>query len=94
MTPQRQWIAVKRSERVESSFLWVPVPTKVECRIGTVLAAGDGRVMKKGWTRPMPVAEGQRILYSSRIDEYHVGDEKVDVIEDESIIGVMNDDCN
>jgi len=94
MTPLRQWIAVQPNEKIESSFLWIPVPPVTECKIGTVMSIGPGRLMNGQWTRPMPVVPGQRVLYSSRIDQYHVGKNRIDVIEDESIIGVMDDHGN
>jgi co-chaperonin GroES (HSP10) len=92
MTPLRQWIAVRPTEVVPSGFIYVPVPANTMCKIGVVESVGPGRLMRNRWVRPMPVVPGQRVVYSSRVDQYRVGDDQIDVIEDESIIGVMHDD--
>lgn len=89
MKPLKQWLAVKRHEEVESSFLWVPAADYACARIGEVLATGTGKVLKAS-VRPFSVAPSQRVLYSSRVDTYQLGDEAIDVIEEDSIIGVMN----
>jgi co-chaperonin GroES (HSP10) len=92
MTPLHQWVAVKPLSMIPAAYIWVPEKQNGgSCRLGEVIAIGRGRQMG-GWDRPMPVAPGQRILYSSRVDLYHVNGDKIDVIEDESIIGVMHDD--
>ena len=89
MRPLNQWLAVKRHEAIESSFLWVPAQSSAQARIGEVLATGTGRQLGKA-VRPFSVSPQERVLYSSRVDTYHLGDEAIDVIEEDSIIGVMN----
>jgi co-chaperonin GroES (HSP10) len=69
----------------------VPVEQYGEARIGSVQAVGDGVKMKNG-TRRLDCAVGDRILYSARVDSYPVGGERVDLIEEASIIGVMHGD--
>ena len=88
MKPLKQWLAVKRHSDVESSYLWVPEPSHTQARIGEVLATGTGKVLKAS-VRPFSVSASERILYSSRVDTYQLGDEAIDVIEEDSIIGVM-----
>lgn len=93
MKPLHQWLAVKRHEAVESSFLWVPAANLAEARIGEVLATGGGRQLSKA-VRPFSVTPTERVLYSSRVDTYKLGLEEIDVIEEDSIIGVMHDDSH
>jgi len=51
-----------------------------------VVAIGEG-VLHKGKLRALDVKPGERIVYSSRIDKYRVGDRLIDVIEEGSVIG-------
>jgi len=92
MQPRNQWLAVKRESSEHLSPLWLPPGVEGlshDCRIGTVQAVGTGRKLKHGWysheARP-----GMRIVYSSRVDTYRPEGDKVDLIEDQSVIGLIS----
>lgn len=90
MRPLRQWLAVERETKLPSSrILYTPSADQRESLVGTVAAVGSG-VIHKGKVRRLDIMPGQRILYSSRVDQYRTSKAGlVDVIEEGSIIGVL-----
>ena len=91
LLPRNQWLAVKRLEHEHSSPLWIPPNTAalgLDCCVGVVLETGMGRHEKKAII-PHEAHRGDRIIYSSRVDQYRPGGDAIDLIEDNSVIGVM-----
>ena len=58
----------------------------LDCCIGTVEAVGTGRKLKHGWLSH-EAQPGMRIVYSSRVDSYRPEGKRIDLIEDQSVIG-------
>jgi len=86
MRPLRNWLAVERQTVLPASILYLPTADQRESLVGNVVAIGEG-VLHKGKLRALDVKPGERIVYSSRIDKYRVGDRLIDVIEEGSVIG-------
>lgn len=85
MLPLGPRLAVERAsgERTLSSGIVLPAPDTRFAHVGTVFAAGRGKL-------PLEVAPGDRVLYSSRADTFVLDDGKtVDIVEENSVIGVI-----
>jgi chaperonin GroES len=83
-------VAVKRGigERVRPSGIVIPAPDTRDSFCGEILSVGSAhRVRNK--RLPLEVKAGQRIVYSSRVDSFQVGDDDVDIVDENSIIGVI-----
>ena len=84
MLPLRRRLVVERepAERTTAWGLVLGVDDRGFAHYGRVLAASAA---------PMDVAVGERVVYSSRIDTYHVGapPRAVDIVEEASVIGKL-----
>jgi co-chaperonin GroES (HSP10) len=88
MRPLRQWMAVRRLEVVPSSLLVLPSGNLGKARIGIVEAVGDAIGCKVRGFRPHDCRPGDKVIYSSNVDEYRTkNDGKLDLIEEASVIG-------
>jgi co-chaperonin GroES (HSP10) len=90
MVPLGPRLAVKRGvgERALAWGLVLPAPDSRDSYCGEVIAAGDPhRVRNK--RLPLEVKAGDRIVYSSRVDCFKVGDDDIDIVEENSVIGVL-----
>jgi len=88
MRPLRNWLTVERSKLCEPSIIYTPAADQRESLVGVVQAVGEGVIRKPGARlRPLDVKPGDKVVYSSRIDKYRVGDVVIDVIEEGSVIG-------
>lgn len=87
MRPLRNWLSVERQRVGEDSIIYVPDADTRKSLIGVVTAVGDGATDKHGFTRPLDLKPGERIVYSANIDKYRVGDRVTDLIEEASVIG-------
>lgn len=65
----------------------MPTADQRESLVGVVQAVGEGVIQKDKRVRPLDVVPGDKVVYSSRIDKYRVGDVVIDVIEEGSVIG-------
>lgn len=89
LKPLRHWLTVMRDETGRrSNTLYTPQEDLREACVGNVVAIGTG-IAKRGKVRPHDCRPGERIVYSSRIDRYRVGDTLLDVIEEGSVIGKL-----
>ena len=92
LKPLRQWIAVERLSSETVSPLWIPPgidAAGLDSRLGKVIALGEGRITKRAAKIGLGLKTNDRVVYSSRVDSYRASDLPVDIIEDQSIIGIM-----
>ncbi len=66
LKPLGDRVIVKQDETVEktSSGLYLAGDSKEKPQTGTVVAVGPGKMDKEGKNLPMPVKEGDRVVYS------------------------------
>ena len=88
MHPLGPRLAVRRDsgERVLPWGLVLPAPDLRDARVGKVIAAGGPHVVR-GKKLPLDVRVGELVIYSSRVDTFQVGDDEVDIVEENSVIG-------
>lgn len=90
MLPLGPRVAVRRGvgERELSSGIVIPAPDTRDSYCGEVIAVGSPhRVRNKHL--PLEIRAGDRIVYSSRVDSFQIGDDDVDIVEENSIVGVL-----
>ena len=87
MRPLRNWLSIQRSILCEPSIIFMPTADQRDSLVGVVQAVGEGVIQKNRALRPLDVKPGDKVVYSSRIDKYRVGDVVIDVIEEGSVIG-------
>jgi co-chaperonin GroES (HSP10) len=83
-------LAVLRSsgERMLPWGLVIPAPDLADSRVGTVVAVGEPH--KRGEARlPLDVEKGALVWYSSRVDTFKTTAGEVDIVDENSVIGVL-----
>ena len=89
MTPLRQWLIVKRRTVGQvHNVLILPDQNLGDALVGDVLSVGEG-VEHKGKLRRLDIEPGQTVFYSSRVDAYRTKEGEFDVIEEGSVIGLL-----
>lgn len=92
LKPLGDRVIVKQDEAEETtaSGLYIASSAKEKPTTGTVLAVGAGKVTDDGKTLPMPVKEGDRVLYGKYGGtEVEVEGEKVIIMRADDIYAVQ-----
>ncbi len=92
LKPLGDRVIVKQDEAEQktSSGLYLAGDSKEKPQTGTVLAVGPGKLDKDGNYLPMPVAEGDRVVYSKYGgNEIDCGDEEVLIVRADDIYAVI-----
>ena len=91
MRPRTDRVVVEREsgERTLPWGLFLPGQDLGLAFMGRITHAGPGRVAL-GRNLPMDVKIGDRIAYSTRVDQYELEDgTQLDVVEEASVIGIF-----
>ena len=89
MMPLRQWLIVKRRTMgAVHNVLILPDQKLGDALVGDVLSVGTG-VEHKGKLRRLDIEPGHVVFYSSRVDVYRTKEGEFDVIEEGSVIGLL-----
>lgn len=92
LKPLGDRVIVKQDEAEETtaSGLYIASSAKEKPTTGTVLAVGPGKVTEDGKTLPMPVKEGDRVLYGKYGGtEVEVDGEKVMIMRVDDIYAIQ-----
>jgi len=80
----------EESEQVTAGGIVLPDTAKDKPTRGTIVAVGDGRVLKDGNRAPLQVKVGDRVLFSSYAgDLFKLGDRELLLMREEDILAVM-----
>jgi len=87
MLPLGPRLAVARltGEQVLASGIILPAPDTRDALIGRVASVGSAHA--RG--RPLEVSAGDKVIYSSRVDTFVTDDGTVDVVDENSVIGIL-----
>ena len=78
------------AETTTASGLYLASDAKEKPQTGTVLAVGEGKLDKDGKHLPMPVKEGDRVVYGKYGGtEIEAGDEKVLILRADDIYAII-----
>ncbi len=78
------------AEEKTSGGIVLPDTAKDKPARGTVLAVGEGRLLKNGKRVPLQVAVGDRVVFSSYAgDEFKLGDRQLVLMREEDILAVL-----
>ena len=94
LKPLGDRIIVKQDEAQETTAggLYIAPDSKEKPHTGVVLAVGEGRINNKGQHLPMPVKEGDRVLYGKYGGtEVDVDGEAVLILRADDIYAVYTD---
>ena len=94
LKPLGDRIIVKQDEAQETTAggLYIAPDSKEKPQPGVVLAVGEGRINNKGQHLPMPVKEGDRVLYGKYGGtEVDVDGEAVLILRADDIYAVYTD---
>jgi chaperonin GroES len=94
LKPLGDRIIVKQDEAQETTAggLYIAADSKEKPQTGVVLAVGKGRVNNKGEHLPMPVKEGDRVLYGKYGGtEVDLDGEKVLILRADDVYAVYAD---
>lgn len=94
LKPLGDRIIVKQDEAQETTAggLYIAPDSKEKPQTGAVLAVGEGRINNKGQHLPMPVKEGDRVLYGKYGGtEVDVDGEAVLILRADDIYAVYTD---
>jgi co-chaperonin GroES (HSP10) len=86
MQPLREWLAIERENIAPRSAVWTPAADQGDCLVGTVQAIGSG-TQRKFARIPIEAKAGERVVYSNRVDAYEPKGKKIDLIQEQSIMG-------
>ena len=90
--PLADRIVVKRTKEEEKSKggIIIPDTAKEKPVEGTIIAAGNGKVLKDGKVRPLDVKAGDRILFGKYSGtEVKVDGEERLILREDDILGVL-----
>lgn len=94
LKPVGDRIVVKQDEAQETTAggLYIAADSKEKPQTGVVLAVGEGKINNDGNHLPMPVKEGDRVLYGKYGGtEVDVDGEKVMILRADDIYAVFTD---
>ena len=92
LRPLHDRVVIRRSEEERTSAGGILIPdTATEKPIqGEVVAVGKGKILDNGDVRPLDVKAGDRVLFGKYSGtEVKVGDEKLLVMREDDIMGVV-----
>lgn len=90
MLPLGPRLEVKRlpPEKVLDWGFVLPKEDRGLSHVGDVLTAGPGYSGRA--KLPLEVVAGNRIVYSTRVDTFKRGEVDIDIVEEASVIGIVN----
>ncbi|MCR4410940.1 MAG: co-chaperone GroES [Thermoguttaceae bacterium] len=78
------------AEEVTTGGIVLPDTAKDKPARGTVLAVGEGRLLKNGNRVPLQVGVGDRVVFSSYAgDEFKLGDRQLVLMREEDILAIL-----
>lgn len=87
-------VVVRRASAEEKSAggILLPDTAKDKPQRGTVMAVGDGRLLKDGSRRPLQVKEGDSVLFTSWAGDEFKGGKEGDILlmREEDILAVLD----
>ena len=93
LKPLGDRIVVQRQEAGEKTKggIILPDSAKEKPQIGSILAVGDGKVLKDGKRQPLQLKKGDTVLFTSYAgDEFKLnGDKKVLLMREDDILAVV-----
>ena len=92
LKPLGDRVIVKQDEveTTTASGLYLASDSKEKPQTGTVLSVGPGKIDKDGNHLPMPVAEGDKVVYGKYGGtEIEIGDEKVLILRADDIYAII-----
>ncbi|HAX41415.1 MAG TPA: co-chaperone GroES [Bryobacteraceae bacterium] len=92
LRPLHDRVLVKRLEGAETtaSGLFIPDSAKEKPQQGTIVAAGDGRLLKNGQRIALDVHAGDRILFGKYSgSEVTVAGEELIILREDEILAVL-----
>lgn len=92
LRPLHDRVLVKRLEGAETtaSGLFIPDSAKEKPQQGTIVAAGDGRLLKNGQRIALDVQAGDRILFGKYSgSEVTVAGEELIILREDEILAVL-----
>lgn len=79
------------AEEVTAGGLVLPDTAKDKPSRGTIIATGEGRLMKNGNRVPLQVQVGDRVIFSAyAVDEFKLGDRQLLLAREEDILAVIS----
>ena len=92
--PLHDRVIVRRMEEERTSAGGIVLPDSATEKPvqGEIVAAGNGKVLSNGESRPLDVKVGDRVLFGKYSgNEVKIGDEDLLVMREEDIMGVIED---
>ena len=81
---------MKEEEKTAGGII-IPDTAKEKPQRGEVVAAGNGRVLEDGKTRPMEVKAGDKVLFSKYAGtDLKLGAEEYLMITESDVLGILN----
>lgn len=87
-------VIVRRDEEIQVSVGGIIIPdiAKDKPLVGTVVAAGPGRITKKGTLLPTNLKEGDRVLFGKYDGiEIEIEGEKLLILRADDVVGVVKE---
>jgi chaperonin GroES len=92
--PLHDRLLVKRAEELNKTKggIYLPGTATEEPQIGTVIAAGEGRVSEEGKVHPLMVKKGNKVLFGKYSGtKVNVDDEELLFMREEDILAIVED---
>lgn len=92
LKPLGDRIVVQRQEAGEKTKggIILPDSAKEKPQMGTILAVGDGKVLKDGKRQPLQLKKGDTVLFTSYAgDEFKLDGEKYLLMREEDVLAVV-----
>ena len=78
------------NEQTTAGGIIIPDTAQEKTQIGTIVAAGDGRVSKDGSVSPLKVKEGDTILFGKFSGtEISFGGEELLILKEDELLGIV-----
>ena len=92
LKPLGDRIVVQRQEAGEKTKggIILPDSAKEKPQMGSILAVGDGKILKDGKRQPLQLKKGDTVLFTSYAgDEFKLEGEKVLLMREEDVLAVV-----
>lgn len=92
LKPLGDRIVVQRQEAGEKTKggIILPDSAKEKPQMGTILAVGDGKILKDGKRQPLQLKKGDTVLFTSYAgDEFKLESDKVLLMREEDVLAVV-----
>ena len=92
LKPLGDRIVVKRQEAGEKTKggIILPDSAKEKPQMGSILAVGDGKILKDGKRQPLQLKKGDTVLFTSYAgDEFKLEGDKVLLMREEDVLAVV-----